>query len=71
MAKGPGPEQGAAVRPLEGHRHHGIVLDKDGAGIPASVFLKMVEQAEDGPVSTAARFPPTYFDGPHPPLLII
>ncbi len=32
------------------------VLDKEGAGIPASEFLKMIEQAEDGPASAAARW---------------
>jgi hypothetical protein len=32
------------------------VLDKDGAGIPASEFLKMIEQAEGGPASGAARW---------------
>jgi hypothetical protein len=32
------------------------VLDSEGAGIPASEFLKLIEQAEEGPVSAASRW---------------
>ncbi len=32
------------------------VLDSEGAGIPASEFLKLIEQAEEGSASAAARW---------------
>ncbi len=32
------------------------VLDSEGAGIPASEFLKLIEQAEEGPASAAASW---------------
>ncbi len=32
------------------------VLDKERAGIPASKILRMIEQAEVGPASAAARW---------------